>query len=548
MSGSNKILTVSYGTFSCTLEGFDEPFETMRGIAEYFRDLAADDRYFGAEPPTPDADMLQAIAQREVHQRVEARTSDSGIALKTTDVPAQVAQAATPSRPAEPAAEESGPLAYEDEYLMSDEPEDILTVDKSIPAAEETDRVETVAEKLRRIRAVVSRTVDAGDAPNSFSTAPDTSGDAGAQALRDRAYTRTINEITADLSDEDDFEEEAGVDEPAELDDNTVDEDDLDDLSRIDGAVEAEEDEVNNLMAHEAGTSEENAENAFAEPASDSQNSDDDLIANVLQAGQAAADDNAEGSPASTSEQPAAQDRKKIGDSEKSVDRLLKETDNQFADGASIRRRRVISQMRAAVAATKAERVVSGAVSKGAKEAEQSSPYKNDLRQAISRAVSATPAQAPNEAKNEAPAGHKPATQGQTSDKTARTHSDSKAAPLVLVSSQRVDKPEDAGEKNKPTEGSFQDFAKEMGASELLDLMEAAAAYSSFVEGQPHFSRPEIMKRVARVDPALEISREAGLRSFGQLLRQGKIRKLDRGQFVIDEDTRFNPGQRIAGE
>ena len=104
-------------------------------------------------------------------------------------------------------------------------------------------------------------------------------------------------------------------------------------------------------------------------------------------------------------------------------------------------------------------------------------------------------------------------------------------------------------EESAAADMSFPEFVEQMGAKELPDLLEAAAAYSAFVEGHKQFSRPQLMRRVASSPVGSELySREAGLRSFGQLLRQGKIQKLKRGQFTITEETRFNPEARMAGE
>jgi hypothetical protein len=87
---------------------------------------------------------------------------------------------------------------------------------------------------------------------------------------------------------------------------------------------------------------------------------------------------------------------------------------------------------------------------------------------------------------------------------------------------------------------SFAEFADKMGASNLSDLLECAAAYSAYVEGRPHFSHPDIMRVVRTgIDGQQELSREDSLRTFGQLLRQGKIRKVDRGQFTISKASRY---------
>ncbi len=147
MTNESRILTVSYGTFSCTLEGFDDPFNTMKAIAEYFRDLAAEDRYFGAEPLQPDAAMLHRVADREVSRLVGAKVREAGLALRKSDVDAAEDRLAGRSATINP---EEVPVTIAEPPVV--EP----ALQAEMPTG--------VAAKLARIRQAASRPLDENDA------------------------------------------------------------------------------------------------------------------------------------------------------------------------------------------------------------------------------------------------------------------------------------------------------------------------------------------------------------------------------------------------
>ena len=663
MVGASKILTVSYGTFSCTLEGFDDSFSTMKAIAEYFRDLAADDRYFGAEPPTPDADMLARIAEREIERRVDARFDGENVVLRAAEAapaalpsdveapqeaeaPVAETQVETPEAPAEEIAPEvePEPRTESETEFATDTVED-RAVNEPAPAVIETPSVEAnidtdpvgddaiaafmsddmtdetdeiaepvappaasvteighpdadrIAAKLQRIRAVVAPGDDNDD--SIFVE------DQHAEAMHE-----TDTPVAQDASDDNDEIEETIAFDPViedeadeatdDLDmtalmsslatDDTPVEDDapqedtvLEDVAEVEPTeeetlaaetetleVEAEDDApagrvfkvksaaLEAALADDADTIEDEAfdavlvddadpVDAVLERSDEAEENDDTSIFED-------ADGESDLSPEEeaellaelaevardTDEDDATQDRDgaailaSLDDPEPAIDRIMEKTNDALETPESGRKRDAISHLKAAVAATEADRKLRGGE---ADDTDETESYRDDLAQVV-RPKRATPA---------------------ASDRVRPARPTS---PLKLVAEQRVDTSETAADATPvrprrisktaaPTseaEGGFAEFAQNAGAQELPDLLEAAAAYTAYVEGRENFTRPQVMRRAAAVAGKEGFSREDGLRSFGQLLREGKINKLSRGQFVVSEETRFRPNARIAGE
>ncbi|WP_368187378.1 hypothetical protein [Aestuariibius sp. HNIBRBA575] len=218
---------------------------------------------------------------------------------------------------------------------------------------------------------------------------------------------------------------------------------------------------------------------------------------------------------------------------EASVSRILSEADAQMKEPEGNRRRQAIAHLKAAVAATEAARQLG---EKADDNGEATNAFRDDLDQVV-----------------------RPRRARRLQARTERP----RPAPLKLVASQRVDVPAEA--PSKPVEpvrprrvqstteqdtsskesNGFAEFANSVGAHSLQDMLEAAAAYLSDVEGAENFSRPQLLRKVRNAMEA-EHSREDELRSFGVLLRQGRIEKVRNGRFQISDQIRFRQEPRAA--
>ncbi|WP_417726737.1 hypothetical protein [Roseovarius sp.] len=623
----------------------------MKAIAEYFRDLAADDRYFGAEPPTPDAEMLARIAERETARRVDAHeergkivlraetaqtlmhtakletagteptapVAEPQVAKKATAVPdiesakaiepapEPVAEVTPESVQADEAAEKLMDRADADtadaqveadtaaaETSTPDVPETLENEPLATQAEAEAEVVvsepvvdsESIAAKLSRIRSVVAQTEDEAESQDQYTE------DEHAQDFLDSVAEdlnailaeddRATTEFPEDESDQDaanDFEdtlaalmadaEPAGakVEPPAPITQETeaqpvaqvikvnraefesavangifeedeYEEDDLEDaeanlFGEDDTALSPEEEaELQRELAEvEAELALDDAAEPDAEPQAELEDEAEDEVAEAEHAPLTVtprtevASDSAEEPGVSRLERAA-------GSSD--LTRIFEKTDTQLDAPDSSQRRNAIQHLRAAVAATRAEHSAGSSL----RENVDDTPYRSDLANVVR----------PRRPQIEAP-----------SERSARPE-ESRPAPLKLVAEQRIDTPRTTIRPRRIStadfevdiavetqNGSFIAFAEEMGATSLPDLLEAAAAYLSDVEGRPQFSRPMLMGKLKEVERD-RFSREDGLRSFGQLLRQGKLQKLAGGRFAVTEETEFRAsGRRQAG-
>lgn len=696
MVGNNKVLTVSYGTFSCTLEGFEDSFDTMKAIAEYFRDLAAEDRYFGAEPPQPDAEVMARIAEREVARNVQARTEGGRVLLQTapaTAAPAPAAEAApspsedTAAADVEPSVQEqpsenmttqpasdlaapevseqdagqeaeqdTAPDTADDAEVAEADEQDVAVQARSATEVNDTDdaRLEAEADeddaeseaaaaeakreakRAARARRQARRAARAAEAeaaaetaeveeqqaeiPSAEPEADDTAQDTPDQddlqvALSNAEQAEPVQEQESDDGDSltaklrriqavvgtaavaggavaatsaAKSDDEYSEDEHAEDFSETASEDTADaetpqangpapvrvlkmkkkDFEAVieDGAVEeiTDDQDAESIFSDLDGLDELADKVEEAEVESTLSREEEDELARELAALEEEADDQPEPAIASEDdgafddEAPAPANRgqavgravleQQADTAETAVNRLLEKTEEAMDEPAGKTRRNAISHLKAAVAATVAERKAGTPPSESQDKVDQ--PYREDLARVVRP--------------------KRPAKRAEPVEAEARPQGDRpKPAPLKLVASQRVDatqaeKPAAPAQPVRPrrveakaaTEAASPEFAKfatSVGADEIPDMLEAAASFTTFVEGNEVFSRPQVMRLVQSALPDGSFSREDGLRAFGTLLRQGRMNKIRGGQFEITEHTRFveaaqdHGGERAAG-
>jgi len=427
---------------------------------------------------------------------------------------------------------------------IANAPEDEQSDDEEDAVAEEDNRAEDSGDYEDEAEDDVAVEAFAEDEDDADAPAP--VAEAPAKPVRPVARVLKVKRRDFEAAvDDGDLEEDDQPQTPARAyGDSTLT---PEDEAELQNELKALENEIAGRPAVEAPQVEETYAEDEAQVEEDEPTAEDDIA--EWEEDDLADDDEEETAAAPVNPRSRLMDR-----SEGDMDRILKETNNQLGDSDGTRRRSAIAHLRAAVAATKAEK--QAGVEAEDDSHEKADAYRDDLAQVV-------------RPRRPAPRGDAPA-----------RRAEDRPAPLKLVAAQRVDLPEPksdgpvtprrvrvadlAAREEQVSErdmdhdaeaharasaanaASFTEFAERVGAYELPDILEAAASYLSFVEGREEFTRPQLMGK-ARQALMDEFSREDGLRHFGRLLREGKLRKIAAGQFTVSDRINFRPEERIAG-
>ncbi|MDZ7904991.1 MAG: hypothetical protein U5N55_03875 [Cypionkella sp.] len=559
MTGASKILTVSYGTFSCTLEGFDDPFSTMKAIAEYFRDLAADDRYFGAEPPVPDSAMLHRIAENATQRRVQAQVQDNGVVLRQGDAiaddaavidtaPALLAPGDAQIAADEAAARLAALRAEIDEKRRHIEELEQTASAAAMPPADQGAAADDVAATtIEQVMLGSDATFiedleippSVGDAAQDASApqliSPD--GNAAAATLRGDSAPQLM--LPAEAAGETTPIAPAGTASKYRVEvvrgGATAPQEAAPDAQAASSAQKRPPRIIRIRRVAQTGGIGHDASSpsGMADAPADGRLTRD---AEAALAAELAALDRAPAAlPPLAPQQPAipAQPKRaKINLSDDTLDKLIARANSDLDNDEVKRRQAAMSHLKAAAAVTRADRDLAVPSDQAA----NLDDYRNDLGQA-------------------APDGGAP----------------NRAAPLVLVSEQRIDretatKRADGHLKLAPNSAqnaplvenifrdsdgdadvggattniftgveTFEDFVDRLGASEQIELMEAAAIYLAHVVKQPLFRRRQLIRYMSSLPDALPITRESSVQIFTQLLGLGRFAEMEPGLFAVTD-------------
>ncbi len=598
MEENTQVLDVTYGNFSCRLEGFEDSVETMKMVVSFFHDLAGHDRFMDTEPLAPDMATLARLTEEQTGVAVDVEGEGNRVSLRVRQDDADMAPAVSEDDDAADAYDADG---FDDEDEMYDAPaEDAEPEDDDDSYAS---NLSSVADKLERMRAAAA---ERKSAPSADDFSEDLSEPAPAaraanplsQRLSDLVKRTTAAAAAVPMEDDtpkaqapvvedDDLEDDLNVFNTAEIDEDiaaalAAEEDDADDELMLadhaenDLAAEvtdeplaeetSDEDETfeDDIVAAEADDEEDEEETAFDdaeddEDFDDAYASDDEddvdaeqdeepLVLTAKQAAEVEDDDyndddefDLEAEVAKVEAEIAARQGNEFARPglprhvEDAMSRIMSQTDQHLNQPENRRHRDAFAQLKAAVAATEAARQLGD---KGADKRDPDEVYKDDLgahdAKEKGEGKSAPPLKLVKSQEVKPGAGDRQTLQ--------KPETPAPASPSSMeAASERLRKIATLKESEaQPETNDFADFAASHGASDLTDQLEAAGAYICFIEGEADFSRPQVMKMVQSASDS-EISREDGLRSFGRLLRQARLIKLPNGRFQVADNTQYRP-------